>query len=120
MEAKFYRLLGAYEKLTIEETTALRERNFVYFSNVRETKSGILPELLELATALEIKVKDPLVTNRMLKIIETGQENTHLVEGYIAELTSTRQNALAASKRLKSLSAIYNHVQVSDKAAYAA
>jgi len=121
METKFYRLLSAYEKLTVEETTALRERNFVYFSNIRETKSRILPELLELATTLDIKVKDPSVTARMLKIIEMGQENTHLVEGYITELTVTRQNAIAAAKRLKSLSAIYDNVQPGEKsAAYAA
>lgn len=121
MEAKFYRLLTAYEKLTVEETTALRERNFVYFSNIRETKPRILPELLELATALDIKVKDPSVTERMLKIIETGQANTRLVEGYIAELTATRQNAIAAAKRLKSLSTIYSSVQSGDKpTAYAA
>jgi len=108
MEAKFYRLLSAYEKLTVEETTALRERNFVYFSSIRDTKPLILPEMLELAKALEIHTKDPTVKDRMLKIIQMGQANTQLVEGYLAENNATRQNAMAAIKRLKSLSRIYN------------
>ena len=121
MEAKFWRLLSAYENLTSEETTALRERNFRYFSSLNETKTDILPELLKLADTLGICANDPYLKSRMVKLMEAVQSNAVLVEGHLAENTAAQQRARAAIKRLRSFSKTYsNRLHNRGLAAYAA
>ena len=107
MEAKFWRLLSAYESLTGEETAALRERNFHYFSSLHETKTEILPELLKLAEKLGICANDPYLKSRMARLIETVESNAILMEGHMAENSAARQKARIAIRRLKCFGKTY-------------
>jgi hypothetical protein len=108
METKFWRLLSAFENLTNEETAALRERNFRYFTSLHETKTEILPELLRLAEGAGICTNDPYLKSRMVKLMEAVQTNAVLVEGHLAENTAAQQKARAAVRRLRSFSRTYS------------
>ena len=109
MEAKFWRLLSAYESLTCEEAAALRDGNYRYFSSIHNTKAEILPELLKLADSLGICTKDPYLKTRMARLVDTVRSNAGIVKDHIEANTAARRKAHAAARRLRCFDKIYSN-----------
>lgn len=121
MDTKFLRLLGDFERLTQDESTALRERNFPYLADIHRTKAEILLDLCELSRSRGIDFLAPSLKGRIRNLIESEKANIKLLDDYMTANIAARHNAQAATRRLRSLGRVYT-IDAADESqtAYAA
>lgn len=107
MEERFWRLLSVLETLARHGTVALRERNFGYLAWINATKSAILPEWCELASALGIGAGDERLKARLMKLMETLHANARLANCHLEANAAARQEAQSALRRIEGVGKTY-------------
>jgi hypothetical protein len=104
-EKKFWRLVGDYERLTSDETVALREVNLAALARLQEQKSVVSDAVLELAAQGGM----PLPPDRFERLMARQKANLAITQEQLARLSCERQNLTTAGQRLSHVGRAYKH-----------
>jgi hypothetical protein len=107
LESKFWRLLGEYERLTRDETTALRELNFSLIREVQDKKREFLRELAEVGGQCGLNRKNPEVARRFTLLSEACQHNEALAKAFLAKRRGELDSVCRVSGQIRTFRAVY-------------
>ena len=107
LDQDFWRLLGDYERLTRDETTAIRERDFSALEEANKTKLLIFAELLKIGGMLGLDRGHATLGGRLTLLGEAEQHNVALVRDGIAKSRLEFKMLHAASMRLRAIEHVY-------------
>lgn len=101
------RLLTAFEQLTSEETTVLREENFDALPELETRKQAVFAALRDLLIAVGFGRLPEDLRQRFRAVIELGNTNAARLARGIQQARSSRQTLETAGKRLRALGQTY-------------
>ncbi len=102
-EKDFWRLLGDYERLAIDEAVALREVNLAALARLQDQKTVVAEAVLELAT----EGGNTLPPERFQRLMARENENLAIAQAQLARLSCEQQNLATASQRLSHVGRAY-------------
>ena len=103
----FWRLLRDYERLTSDETTALRNRDFEAVASAESLKPVLFSALREIGAALGYDRSDPVLRNRLELLAIHERANLAFVGKLLAQAASERRNLNALLLRLRGIDHTY-------------
>lgn len=107
LEERFWRGLAAYERLTDDESVAIRARDFDAVEDIQSRKPALLDELCVLAAGAGLSRRTPALSRRIERLTTTEAANAEAVATMLGEARRERQNLELARQRLRSLSTLY-------------
>ncbi|KAB2648379.1 MAG: hypothetical protein DVB27_01030 [Verrucomicrobia bacterium] len=107
MEQRFWRGLAAYERLTDDESVAIRARDFDAVEDIHSRKPALLDELCVLAAGAGLSRRTPALSCRIERLTTTETANAEAVATMLGAARRERQNLELARQRLRSLSTLY-------------
>lgn len=99
----FWRLLGDYERLAIDEAVALREINLAALARLQGQKTVIANAMLESAN----ESGTTMPAERFQQLIARQNANQTIAQEQLTRMTCEEQNLAAASQRLNHVSRAY-------------
>ncbi len=119
MQERFWRLLGACERLASDETVALTSRDFVALARIQDSKAAMLAELATEAARMRA-CRDSTARSRVLKLMECNQANAQLLVEIKGTAEHARRNLRAAFQQLNILRNSYKKQAASGRDAFLA
>ena len=107
LEQRFWRGLAAYERLTDDESVAIRARDFDAVEDIHSRKPALLDELCALAAGAGLSRRTPALSCRIERLTTTETANAEAMATMLGEARRERQNLELARQRLRSLSTLY-------------
>jgi hypothetical protein len=104
---RFWRLLTDYERLTQDESVAIRARDFDAVDSLQGGKPALFDELCGLAARIGLDRQNAALSTRLdaLTALETASEKA--LAAMLDETRTERQNLDSARQRLRSLNTSY-------------
>lgn len=99
----FWRLLGEYERLCVDEAVALRDVNLAALARVQNQKSVVGQTI----TTLSAYVGSEQSSDQVDRVIAKQKQNLLLAQEQLARMECERQNLTTASQRLESFGKAY-------------
>lgn len=99
----FWRLLGEYERLCVDEAVALRDVNLAALARLQKQKSVVGQKIATLSADVGSKRSSEQVD----RVIAKQKQNLLLAQEQLARMECERQNLTTASQRLESFGKAY-------------
>lgn len=106
-EQKFWRLLGDYERLTQNETTALLEFNLPVLREIQDKKPAFFRDLAECGEQCGLDCKNPEVARRFNLLAQAQQRNEAFIAGFLAKRRGEMDSLNRAVGQIRFLRASY-------------
>ena len=103
MEQRFWRGLAAYERLTDDESVAIRARDFDAVEDIHSRKPALLDELCVLAAGAGLSRRTPALSCRIERLTTTETANAEAVATMLGAARRERQNLELARQRRRKL-----------------
>ena len=107
LEQRFWRGLAAYERLTDDESVAIRARDFDAVADLQSRKPALLDELGVLAAGAGLSRRTPALSSRIERLTATETANAEAVATMLGEARRERQSLDLARQRLRRLHTLY-------------
>ncbi|MCE9612505.1 MAG: hypothetical protein K8R23_20080 [Chthoniobacter sp.] len=107
IERRFWLLLSVYERLTQDESVAIRARDFDTVDSIHARKPAVLEELCGMGARVGFDRKTAELGVRIERLTATETANAELIVEMLGEARLERQNLEVARQRLRSLNTLY-------------
>ena len=102
-----WRLLDDYERLTLDESVALRGHDFACLEAIQECKRALVKSLCELAKAMGGLQEEPAFRQRWEAVMEMQNANAYLAAALLRELEERRRELDATSGQVRGVARTY-------------
>jgi len=102
-ESAFWRLLGEYERLCVDEAVALRDVNLAALARLQNQKSVVGRTI----ATFSADVGSERSSDQVGRVIAKQKQNLLLAQEQLARMECERQNLTTASQRLESFGKAY-------------
>jgi hypothetical protein len=106
-ERSFWRLLGDYERLTRDESAALRDQDFALLEEIEDRKPLLLTQLQELAARAGLDRGYAPLNERLETLRTQGEANSALLAKRIAESRAEHRAMDGLRSRMKGMGQAY-------------
>ena len=107
MQERFWRLLGACERLAHDETAALNGHDLAGLGKAQQVKAALLADLATEAGLCHAS-GDSRARQRLTQLLETGRANARVLAGMKASVIEERRKIRAAALQLQTLRSAYS------------
>lgn len=107
LERRFWRLLRDYERLTQDESVAIRARDFDAVENIHARKPAVLAALCTIGAQAGFDRRTADLGARIERLTAAETANAEIMATMLGEARLERQNLEAARLRLRSLNTLY-------------
>ena len=107
MRTTLWRLLDDYERLTNDESVALRGHDFACLEAIQECKRALVKSLCELAKAMGGLHEEPAFRQRWEAVMEMQNANAYLAAALLRELEERRRELDATSGQVRGVARTY-------------
>jgi hypothetical protein len=101
------RLLGEYERLTLDEGAALRAQDFSALAEVYAFKASLLIQITQEGAELGLDRRVLWFDDRLLALAAMERDNVNFAEHILVQLEVQRESLSAARKRLRGFGNAY-------------
>lgn len=105
--AAFWRLLADYERISRDETTAIRAEDFETAARIQELKATLFAAIQDGGRELGMDRREASFAERLEKIADGERANEAFVRQLLARNATERRKLLAARARLRGLQHSY-------------
>lgn len=102
-----WRLLDDYERLTQDESVALRGHDFACLEAIQECKRALVKSLCELAKAMGGLHEEPVFRRRWEAVMEMQNANAYLAAALLRELEERRRELDQTSGQVRGVARTY-------------
>lgn len=107
LERRFWRLLRDYERLTQDESVAIRARDFDALDSLHARKPAVLEALCALGVQAGFDRRTADLGARIERLTAAETANAESMATMLGEARLERQNLEVARQRLRSLNTLY-------------
>jgi hypothetical protein len=105
--ATLWRLLADYERLTQDESVALRSHDFACLEAIQECKRALVKGLCDLAKAMGGLDDEPFFRERWSAVLEKQSANAYLAAALLRELEEQRRELEATGGQVRGVARTY-------------
>jgi hypothetical protein len=106
-ERTFWRLLGDYERLTRDESAALRDRDFALLAEIQERKPLLFASLQELAASAGLDRRHLALNDRLESLRALEESNAALLASQLASSRAEHRAIEGLRHRVRGLGQAY-------------